>query len=75
MRAAVCSALGASAPAQGQWVYTGETLAEVDLADLLATNGGDGSEGFVLVGEPELGYAGESIALGPDINGDGIDEL
>ncbi len=51
------------------------TIDVINLADLLAANGGDGSEGFVLNGESANGWAGVSASLAGDINGDGYDDI
>ncbi|MEM9387001.1 MAG: integrin alpha [Pseudomonadota bacterium] len=49
---------------------------EIDLADLLVTNGGDGSEGFVLLGVPaDPRLAEDDVLAFGDLNGDGIDDL
>jgi hypothetical protein len=48
--------------------------ATFDLADLLASNGGDGSEGFVLIGGHRDRACGETAGK-LDINGDGVSDL
>lgn len=54
----------------------------IDLADILPANGGDGSIGYALVGEPadpggrELqGYRVNSVAPAGDLNADGYDDV
>ncbi len=47
----------------------------VELRLLLPQMGGDGSEGFVLLGAKEGGYLGESLASVGDVNGDGLDDV
>jgi hypothetical protein len=47
----------------------------LELLSLLPTNGGDGSEGFVLRGVSERDRLGGSVSGAGDINGDGIDDL
>jgi FG-GAP repeat len=49
--------------------------AELELADLLAANGGDGTQGFVLNGVADSDQAGQTVAGMGDINGDGIDDV
>ena len=51
------------------------TIDVINLADLLAANGGDGSDGFVLNGEDGNDWAGVSASLAGDINGDGYDDI
>ncbi len=45
------------------------------VASLLPSRGGDGSQGFVVVGRAAGTNAGQSVAGTADINGDGIDDL
>jgi hypothetical protein len=45
------------------------------LRDLYPTNGGDGTQGFVLTGTHVHQYAGTSVSSAGDINGDGIDDI
>jgi hypothetical protein len=45
------------------------------LATLDPAGGGDGSEGFVLLGRNALDQAGESVSAAGDVNADGIDDL
>jgi hypothetical protein len=49
--------------------------AEVELSGLLAANGGDGTEGFVIQGIDRFDYAGYAVSGARDINGDGLDDL
>ncbi|MEM9388059.1 MAG: integrin alpha [Pseudomonadota bacterium] len=54
--------------------------AEVDLTDLRAANGGDGSAGIVFLGEPDAFTAntaalGAAVSSAGDLNGDGYDDL
>lgn len=49
--------------------------AQFDLSRLAPQNGGDGTEGFVLVGEGENDGAGTSVSSAGDVNGDGVDDL
>jgi hypothetical protein len=49
--------------------------AEFELSSLLAANGGDGSEGFVINGIDENDVSGYSVSSAGDINGDGMDDL
>ena len=46
-----------------------------DGEDLLAANGGDGSEGFILGGIVAFDQTGKALSAGCDVNGDGIDDL
>ncbi len=72
LTAACCVAL-ASGKAAGQ--LTDPFPAEFELSSLLASNGGDGTLGFVLRGIDVGDYAGTSIASAGDVNGDGVDDL
>lgn len=55
-------------------VYGRETFPRAfDLDSLKAANGGTGEAGFVVVSTSD--ESGKSIAMGPDVNGDGIDDL
>jgi VCBS repeat-containing protein len=49
--------------------------ASFELSSLLAENGGDGSNGFVLNGIDSSDLSGYSVSGAGDINGDGIDDL
>jgi FG-GAP repeat len=49
--------------------------AELELSDLLAVNGGDGTLGFALNGAAEGEVTGTSVAGAGDIDDDGIDDL
>ncbi len=53
---------------------SGDFPAEIELSDLLADNGGDGSLGFVINGSVRSGRLGPAAGLG-DVNGDGRDDL
>ncbi len=60
------------------YVVFGDTSgfgAENDLSSLIAANGGDGSEGFVISGLTSSDRSGFSIDTAGDVNGDGIDDL
>jgi hypothetical protein len=46
-----------------------------DAEDLVAANGGDGSEGFILSGTVTDDESGYALSGGCDVNGDGIDDL
>jgi hypothetical protein len=48
---------------------------DFELHDLLPDAGGDGSEGFVLVGFAAAEQAGRSVSGAGDVDGDGIDDL
>jgi hypothetical protein len=68
----------ASPPRMAYIVYGRATgfPAVLNLIDLLPARGGDGSEGFVLRGIPEVSHWG-AATFGPtgDLNGDGLDDL
>ena len=49
--------------------------AEFALSSLLASEGGDGSEGFILRGVGDDAAAGISVSAAGDVNSDGIDDL
>ena len=49
--------------------------AAFELRSLLATTGGDGSEGFILKGVNSDDYSGASVSNAGDVNGDGIDDF
>jgi hypothetical protein len=49
--------------------------AEFELSSLLPVNGGDGSEGFVLVGAATNDRTSYSLAFAGDVNGDGIEDV
>ncbi|MBB24855.1 MAG: hypothetical protein CME02_04940 [Geminicoccus sp.] len=49
--------------------------ASLDLKSLLATNGGDGSAGFVINGVNADDQIGESVSSAGDINNDGYDDI
>ena len=60
------------------YVLFGRTNAfppELNLSGLLTTNGGDGSQGFVLKGIDTNDVSGYSVSSAGDINGDGTDDL
>lgn len=46
-----------------------------DLSELLPSNGGDGTSGFVIDGIDAAGRLGTSVASAGDVNGDGMDDL
>jgi len=46
-----------------------------ELSSLLPSNGGDGSEGFVVHGVSAFDICGRSVASAGDLNGDGVDDL
>lgn len=48
-------------------------LAAFELSSLLAANGGDGSAGFIAVGEHN--HVGSVVSVSGDVNGDGFDDL
>ena len=58
-------------------LYGGPTIADrfVDFAGLLPEAGGDGQDGFVLVGSEEGDLVGKDIAGTGDMNGDGWTDL
>jgi hypothetical protein len=45
------------------------------VANLFPAQGGDGSQGFVLVGVEEDDHSGRSASAAGDVNGDGVDDL
>ena len=47
----------------------------LDLATLLAVNGGDGTVGFVINGIDGGDYSGRSVSSAGDINGDGFEDI
>ncbi len=49
--------------------------AEFELSSLLATNGGDGSAGFILKGVDEGDETGTSVSTAGDLNGDGFSDV
>jgi hypothetical protein len=52
--------------------------AEIELEDLHPVQGGDGTDGFILVGESRynwLAYFGVASSSAGDINGDGLDDM
>jgi hypothetical protein len=54
---------------------TQDFRAVLPLARLLPRGGGDGTQGFVLLGIDELDFSGHSVSAAGDVNGDGIDDL
>ncbi len=48
---------------------------DLNLGSLLVENGGDGSVGVVLNGSTRDGYAGSTVVVAADLNGDGVDEV
>ncbi|WP_306250390.1 hypothetical protein [Parvularcula sp. IMCC14364] len=60
----------------GEVVQTpGTFAASFELSSLLAVNGGDGSNGFILNGTDISDRSGFSVASAGDVNGDGVDDL
>ena len=53
----------------------GGFAASLELGDLLAENGGNGRNGFVIIGSDRGGRLGSSVSRAGDINGDGLDDL
>ncbi|MFO0904207.1 MAG: peptidoglycan DD-metalloendopeptidase family protein [Pirellulales bacterium] len=53
----------------------GNFPAEFPVSDLLAANGGDGTQGLVLIGESSSDQFGAAIANAGDLNGDGLTDL
>jgi hypothetical protein len=49
--------------------------AEFELSSLMPTNGGDGSDGFVIAGASSSDEAGYSVARAGDVNGDDVDDV
>src|SRR5262245_29786252 len=49
--------------------------AEFELSSLLPENGGDGTNGFVLLGFHSSDQLGRAVAAAGDVNGDGVDDL
>jgi hypothetical protein len=65
----------------GAFVVFGRNTAQIGnfpavfpLPDLLLDHGGDGSEGFALIGLPSDG-AGSTVSAAGDVNGDGVDDV
>ena len=50
-------------------------VASFELSDLLAVNGGDGTEGFVINGYVTGSWSGFSVSSAGDFNNDGFDDL
>jgi hypothetical protein len=48
---------------------------ETDLSSLLPENGGDGTQGVVLLGFHNGDQLGRAVAAAGDVNGDGVDDL
>lgn len=48
---------------------------EIDISSLTASNGGDGSDGFVAYGHIPNGGLGSDISTAGDVNDDGIDDI
>ncbi len=71
------SANGKGNAGEAYLVYgkVGGWSAGVDLSTLLAANGGDGGEGFVMYGVDGGDYSAWSVAGARDVNGDGFDDL
>src|SRR5690606_19350536 len=72
---AVAAACGLAAPAPPIAAQSTDPFPAVLDLESLSPPGGDGSLGFVIEGEREYGFAGESVASAGDVNGDGIDDL
>lgn len=53
----------------------GEFATELNLSDLLPTNGGSGAFGFVIEGNEANSVIGSSVSSAGDVNGDGIDDV
>ncbi len=49
--------------------------ASFELSSLLAANGGDGSNGFIVSGIDVFDISGEDVSAAGDVNGDGIDDI
>ena len=49
--------------------------AQFELSDLLAINGGDGSEGFLLTGISAGDRSGQAVSRSGDVNGDGLGDV
>ncbi|MEM0983500.1 MAG: integrin alpha [Planctomycetota bacterium] len=47
----------------------------IDVVDLLAEQGGDGSAGFVITGIERNDFLGQSVAIGGDLDNDGVDDI
>ena len=54
---------------------TGNYSASLELSSLLASNGGDGTNGFVINGIDQYDYSGYSVSSAGDINNDGYDDI
>ena len=54
---------------------TGNYSASLELSSLLASNGGDGTNGFVINGIDQYDYSGYSVSSAGDINNDGFDDI
>ena len=59
------------------WVLFGKpnASATVELSSLLESNGGDGSDGFVISGTNKHDHLGSHVEGGVDLNGDGYDDM
>ena len=56
-------------------IYGQSSNAEFELSSLLAANGGDGSDGFVINGLDSGDESGHDVSSAGDINGDGFDDF
>jgi len=48
---------------------------KIEMSELLAINGGDGSKGFVLIGDEVNDIAGFAVSAAGDLNGDGFEDI
>jgi hypothetical protein len=59
----------------GRDTSQGPFPAEIELAGLLPTNGGDGSAGFTIFGPQGYDRTGYSVSAAGDVNADGVDDM
>ena len=64
-----------SAPLPSNAALSGGFVASFELSSLLAVNGGDGSNGFIINGVGAGDFSGGSVSSAGDINGDGFDDI